>query len=519
MKIFYLLFLVFWIIPLSTNAEDIESDTCSSEDVQVSINLAREGDIISIPSGECIWTDPIVIEKNNIVIQGAGKDLTKLVSNTENSTVADGIFFVKKGTKNIKIKSIGFGPEIKVDSNAYNAAIWLDGQNTDTLVYDCKFDGFKWGVFSWDTNNIVISSCEFFDGGIQVYGDASDWSYDLDLGTKNWLFVEDNVFKVTQVQVVHFILGYSGTKYVFRNNTVESSDTGAYVADAVDAHGYGHGLGSSLNRSTRGWEIYDNYFYKRGYESRAIFLRGGTGVVYNNIFDESVGGAYAYSEIRLQDERLRIDALAGPSDGNNCNIAVADYRECREAEGEACCDMIGRGANQKDEAAYFWRNYKCTTLPCLDNLVEVKPSVQEDALDFIEEGEDYFNKQHPDYTPYAYPHPLTLASNSVEICAEGEIVSSCWCEGIKTDGFCNNGYYAMATNIKADVNQDSSIDSSDIFLILRKSLGMSMGETAWHDSDTTGDVNCNGEVNIQDVLLTMRFALGLNMENTSWCDS
>jgi hypothetical protein len=45
------------------------------------------------------------------------------------------------------------------------------------------------------------------------------------------------------------------------------------------------------------------------------------------------------------------------------------------------------------------------------------------------------------YTPYIYPHPLTVAPLGTDICGEGQITSSCWCEGMKSNGYCCHGYY------------------------------------------------------------------------------
>ncbi|MCX6814873.1 MAG: hypothetical protein NTY20_04470 [Candidatus Aenigmarchaeota archaeon] len=47
------------------------------------------------------------------------------------------------------------------------------------------------------------------------------------------------------------------------------------------------------------------------------------------------------------------------------------------------------------------------------------------------------------YKPYTYPHPLTLVPFGTNICGEGVISSSCWCEGMKSTGYCCHGYYQM----------------------------------------------------------------------------
>ncbi len=81
-------------------------------------------------------------------------------------------------------------------------------------------------------------------------------------------------------------------------------------------------------------------------------------------------------------------------------------------------------------------------------------------------------------------------------------------------------YFSMLNSqstIRADVDQSSSINSTDALLTLRNSLGLDMSSTNWQVSATTGDVNCDGNTNSTDAFLTLRSSLGLNMGGTDWC--
>jgi hypothetical protein len=71
--------------------------------------------------------------------------------------------------------------------------------------------------------------------------------------------------------------------------------------------------------------------------------------------------------------------------------------------------------------------------------------------------------------------------------------------------------------IRADVDQNSFVNTTDAFLTLRNSLGINMSNTNWQVSATTGDVNCDGNTNSTDAFLTLRSSLGLNMGGTDWC--
>jgi len=78
-------------------------------------------------------------------------------------------------------------------------------------------------------------------------------------------------------------------------------------------------------------------------------------------------------------------------------------------------------------------------------------------------------------------------------------------------------YIIGQNNIRADVNQDNQITSTDAMLTLRKSLNLDMSQTNWQDSTTTGDVNCDNIVNSTDAMLILRKSLGLDMGGTGWC--
>ncbi len=78
-------------------------------------------------------------------------------------------------------------------------------------------------------------------------------------------------------------------------------------------------------------------------------------------------------------------------------------------------------------------------------------------------------------------------------------------------------YQETAAVIRADVDQSSSINSTDALLTLRNSLGLDMSSTNWQVSATTGDVNCDDSSSSTDALLILRESLGLDMSGTGWC--
>jgi len=107
----------------------------------------------------------------------------------------------------------------------------------------------------------------------------------------------------------------------------------------------------------------------------------------------------------------------------------------------------------------------------------------------------------------------TCDSSHLNLCSDQ---SSCqgvggnWCSGVCQSASCS-------TEIRADVDQNSSINSTDAMLTLRNSLGLDMSSTNWVTGIHTGDVNCDDITNSTDAMLILRKSLGLDMSGTGWC--
>ena len=78
--------------------------------------------------------------------------------------------------------------------------------------------------------------------------------------------------------------------------------------------------------------------------------------------------------------------------------------------------------------------------------------------------------------------------------------------------------YVENQTIRADVDNNSTINTTDALLTLRNSLGLDMSSTDWFTSSTTGDVNCDNVSNSTDAMLILRHSLGLDMSGTGWCE-
>ncbi len=76
---------------------------------------------------------------------------------------------------------------------------------------------------------------------------------------------------------------------------------------------------------------------------------------------------------------------------------------------------------------------------------------------------------------------------------------------------------SSGTEIRADVDQNSTINSTDAMLTLRNSLSLDMSSTNWVIGTHTGDVNCDDSSNSTDAMLILRKSLELDMTGTGWC--
>ena len=86
-----------------------------------------------------------------------------------------------------------------------------------------------------------------------------------------------------------------------------------------------------------------------------------------------------------------------------------------------------------------------------------------------------------------------------------------------TNDFIISFSIASSDEIRADVDQSGTVNTTDAQLTLRNSLGMNMNSTSWVSTATTGDVNCDGDNDSVDAMLILRYSLGINMDGTDWC--
>lgn len=86
---------VLLILPIVARAQTVPAASCNTSDVKAAINMATEGETVTIPAGICSWTSGVTISGKGIAIQGAGSGRIIAYDNgAENLAVAKGTLTV-----------------------------------------------------------------------------------------------------------------------------------------------------------------------------------------------------------------------------------------------------------------------------------------------------------------------------------------------------------------------------------------------------------------------------------------
>jgi len=404
--------IVLFVFALNVKAEIIELNNCVLDSVQDAISNAQSGDTIVLPSCTSVWTSQLIIDKE-LCFKGQGLDNTILINaNPDNYTGIVGVSIDVDTEESTHISGITFRSD-RVNSKQYHITVRGD---EEYQIDSCKFVGGMGylskdiAVFGYNTAG-VIYNCIFDSASIEailVRASNQIWLEDPTLGSEKATFVENCLF--VNSPGGHAITSEQGAKTVFRYNDVHDTD--------IDVHG--HCFNQGMN-SARHYEIYENDIYSLGSSYRfGMYIRGGTGVIFNNRLHESgISGGF-HAEIALTDYRATANC---PNDG--CGT-----------EGYPLYDQIGRGKNQESEPLYLWNNRideNNDGIMNRDAIVMVREAHVNDCdtlptTYYIKNeshgGEinpDYYNdgRQMPNYISYPYPHPLreslvTSISNTKE---------------------------------------------------------------------------------------------------------
>jgi len=327
-------------------------------DIQSAVDLTANGDTVMIPAGTFTFNSQQVIINKSIALLGAGADKTILKNQTYwgewkamiqvNCITGKPFHFA-----NMTLEGTG-------NTNNLDMGLYIKGDCKDIRVHHSIIKGFPHaGVTTRGLNDGVIDHNKFVDNqrsgrgyGVQVLG-ASDrnWNRPLELGSKDAIFIEDNLCTGTR----HCVESNDGGQYVYRYNTLTDN---AKDAAHIDAHGK-----RSYPRGARSYEVYENVINNSVRRFQGCGMRGGDGVIFNNT-------------INNVKEPIALWTGGGTT---NCNNVWP------------CPDQI--------RALYIWNNTH-------DGNPAIVTTSYSGGYKLVKQDRDYFLYKLPGYTPYVYPHPL-----------------------------------------------------------------------------------------------------------------
>lgn len=360
--------------------------SCSQAEVQNAINSASVGSIVTVPSGNCSWSTPVILSKA-ITLQGAGIDATTITgaSNQEGTALS----VTANATLNTTIKGFTFNNS---GSQSYMGTIKTNGaySNTGTIrITGNKFNtgslnGFgRVTISAYNNQALLIDHNTFNIAGsaptetMHLMGDgAASWTRANNLGSgTGQTIMEDNMFDATSNTSSGWALiftSFDGARYTVRHNTFKKCYMDAHPN--TWSHSYG----------VRQGEVYGNTF--TGGPARVLDWKAGTLVFYNNTVD------------KLTFATLHAPTLYVPTPSGEC-CSISNLSSA------ACTQRPGFGANYRLDPIYFWNNTNISV-----GLIGGYSGScgNPNTADAIRQNIEYYvnSGQKPNYTPFTYPHPL-----------------------------------------------------------------------------------------------------------------
>lgn len=269
--------------------------TPSAADVQSAIDaaIAASGGTVQIPAGSATYSTGVAktITKDLKII-GAGQGSTIIKDSTGTGSgfsfrIDDAVRF-----EMAHMKLIG-----KTGLNT-NSTLEIKGTSPSVVVHDMYFDGtgmtggrlVLWGAYDSTQGGGVFYKCTWYNPtgtgqGISLFGKAAPyWVDNPSWGSDKIKYIESCTFEFTGGMGDGALDAYYGAKGVFRYNKV--------IGTSIGWHG------NDSSKSAHSFEIYNNTFSSPLYASRSIGIRGGTALIYNNVFDSNYSSKFLLSHYR-----------------------------------------------------------------------------------------------------------------------------------------------------------------------------------------------------------------------------
>jgi hypothetical protein len=283
----------------------------------------------------------------------------------------------------------------------------------DFIIHDCKFQYFGDSGLQIrhrdDLARGLIARCTFYKNsksptglgfgyGLTIYGEDLRWPNSVQLGSKNFIFVEDCQFDYDR----HSEASAKCAQFVFRYNNIGHH----FVPHSHGVDTHQNHPGGSNEHGTRACEIYGNTIVNTtlidgvtplsngmcedDMQERAIGCTNGDMVVYSNVIN-----GYRFGVGVLQDENI---VVASPRIGQ---IGWESY-----SRGTGTDKVAGAGD------LFYWGNtFTNWTTTCGGSTAAYRNYdlvINSGTGRYIVDGKETHNIAKPGYTGYPYPHPDRL---------------------------------------------------------------------------------------------------------------
>lgn len=295
---------------------------CDQTTVQNQVNAASNGEVVTITPADCSasWNG-LTITGKYITLDGNGANITQSGAANVIDITVNSAGLTRVTNFDFVSTSSAFAPNaiISIGSCTYSAGSpnasfridhnTFDADNIGHLFIGCHGRGLAdHNTFTWSGNNEVVHHWGFSAGV------ATGWTDDVAPGTDAAVYFEDNTF---QNQITGGFLGGKtlmvyGARQVMRYNTFDCVE--------IDVHG-------NTPRSGRWWEYYGNTFQLTTCNNvdKWYQIRGGTGYIFQDTVTGTNNGAGSLTFWQ--------DAGKTPSDQ----------------------DSVGLGKDQAQDPAYVWQ--------------------------------------------------------------------------------------------------------------------------------------------------------------------
>jgi hypothetical protein len=421
-----------WTVVTCTNGEAgvcRQPDSNSLSDVLATIagsadagNNTTIQDGIYLKSATGTWADVLTIaNKRGLHIKGGGITATQINCDSSKTCITD------SGT----VANIWFDGIYFKDTVGGGAIIQMGV--TNFRVTNCRFThdvASSTNKSIWATSSGVISG-SVFDGGlykaIYVTNPYTSVNSVIDFTSSDWMFFEGNTVNCTTCNDPELTEVDVGGKLVVRNNTFTETAT-ASMGTVFDAHNVISPIGTNGNVNARAFQFYNNrviYQSATHGTKRAFYIRGGTGLIYNNDISSSdveIGVYFNLKNYRAEGgETWTTGGCA--TDSNDASAVMAGTRLARccstayhpngagvypEGEGYPCVGQPGWQGNYggASEPIYFWNNRKSTNGGSTwSALGSAHVAIAADEAWSMVENRDWIIGTKT-YTSYTCPHPL-----------------------------------------------------------------------------------------------------------------